>query len=114
MDDSPGSPIPLSGARLRVLLAALLLRANLPVSSDALADSAAATRALALWRGAPLLDVASQALHAEFAPHLDQLHVQALEDRTEADLHLCLHDSLVPQLRELTAHHPYASASTLS
>jgi DNA-binding SARP family transcriptional activator len=180
VDDGSGSQVPLSGARLRALLAALLLHANVPVPSEALAEvvwdgapppaaaqtlrsyirrlrhalgpagtariaayspgylvraepaeldvlqfeaacaeagaalrerswataSATATRALTLWRGAPLLDVASQALHAEFAPHLDQLRVQALEDRAEADLHLGLNDSLVPQLRELTAQHP--------
>ena len=40
-----GAAMPVDGARLRVLLAALLLQANTPVSAEALAD--------AVWDGAP-------------------------------------------------------------
>ena len=40
-----GAAVPVDGARLRVLLAALLLQANTPVSADVLAD--------AVWDGAP-------------------------------------------------------------
>ena len=40
-----GATLPVDGARLRVLLAALLLQANTPVSAEALAD--------AVWDGAP-------------------------------------------------------------
>ena len=39
-------------------------------------------------------------------PHLDQLHVQALEWRIEGDLHDGRHEQLVPELRDLTARHP--------
>jgi tetratricopeptide (TPR) repeat protein len=39
-------------------------------------------------------------------PHLDQLQVQAVEWRIEADLHDGRHEQLIPQLRELTARHP--------
>jgi DNA-binding SARP family transcriptional activator len=180
VDDGSGSWAKLSGARLRVLLAALLLHANMPVSTEVLAGmvwdgrpspragetvrsyvrrlrqalgpaaaarivtrspgylvrvepaeldvlefeascaeagaalrehawaaaSAAASRALALWRGEPLLDVSSQALHAMFVPRLDQLRVQALQDQAEADLHLGRHEQQVPQLRELAARYP--------
>ena len=63
-------------------------------------------QALKLWRGAPLLDVPSQALREQFTPRIEQLHLQALEDRAEAGLRLGRHDQLVPELRELTAQHP--------
>ena len=176
----PGQQTSLPGPRLRVLLAALLLRANTPVSADALAEavwdgdlppaamqtlrsyvrrlrralgpeggtlieardpgylirlegaeldvlefetlcreaagalraaawsqaSDAATRALELWRGPPLLDVPSQLLYDEMVPRLEQLRVQALEDLAEADLHLGRHEQLVPQLRDLAVQHP--------
>jgi DNA-binding SARP family transcriptional activator/tetratricopeptide (TPR) repeat protein len=177
--DSAGEAVAVSGARQRVLLATLLLSANVPVSSDVLAEavwdgspppgaattlrshvrrlrgalgpeaggrvrtcdpgylisvqepeldvlrfgtlcrnasaarravrwqeaSSAAARALQLWRGAPLLDVSSQALRDQFVPGLEQMRLQALEDRIEADLRLGGHDRLVPELRELTSQH---------
>ncbi len=175
-----GDPVAVSGARQRALLASLLLSANVPVSSDALAEavwdgspppgaavtlrshirrlrralgpqagarimacdpgylisvrepeldvlgfeaacaeagaarraarwpeaSAAAARAVELWRGSPLLDVPSQVLRDQFVPRLEQLRLQALEDRAEADLRLGRQDRLIPELRELAARHP--------
>jgi DNA-binding SARP family transcriptional activator/tetratricopeptide (TPR) repeat protein len=175
-----GHPVAVPGARRRALLASLLLSANVPVSSDALAEavwdgsappgaattlrshvrrlrqalgpqagaritacdpgyliavqepeldvlgfeaacrdagvarratrwqeaSAAAARALELWRGTPLLDVPSQVLRDQFVPGLVQLRLQALEDRAEGDLRLGGHDRLIPELRDLTARHP--------
>lgn len=69
--------------------------------------SASAARALDLWRGAPLVDVPSWAAREAFyVPRLEQLHLQVLEDRVEADLHLGRHARLVPELRELTARYP--------
>jgi DNA-binding SARP family transcriptional activator/predicted negative regulator of RcsB-dependent stress response len=68
--------------------------------------SAAAARAVELWRGAPLLDVPSQVLRDRFVPRLEQLRLQALEDRAEADLRLGRQDRLIPELRELAAEHP--------
>src|SRR5690349_13461916 len=158
--DEAGRKATVSGGRQRVLLASLLLHANMPVSRDVLAElvwdgsppsgatatlrshvrrlrqalgpvagprvmtrepgylirvdepeldvlrfealcrkasaalragewddaSAATARALELWRAAPLLDVPSRVLHQEFVPRLEQLYVQALEDRIEAAL----------------------------
>lgn len=174
-----GRPLPVSGPRVRALLAALLLHANTPVSADWLAetvwdgvpppaaartlrshvgrlrrqlgtdagrvaarepgylihiDSAeldieafetlcrdagaalgagewaqaadAAARALGLWRGAPLLDIPSQALHEQAVPRLEQLRLQAREDGAQARLHLAGHERLVPELRDLTTEHP--------
>jgi DNA-binding SARP family transcriptional activator len=68
--------------------------------------SSAADRALALWRGAPLLDVPSQTLRDEFILRFEQLRVQVLENQAEADLRLGRHEPLVQQLRELVAEHP--------
>jgi DNA-binding SARP family transcriptional activator/tetratricopeptide (TPR) repeat protein len=178
--DGAGNLVAVSGARQRALLASLLLSANMPVSSDALAEavwdgspppgaaatlrsyirrlrralgpqagarittcdpgylisvqesefdvldfetacrgagaarraarwqetSATATRALELWRGTPLLDVSSQLLRDQFVPRLEQMRLQALEDRAEADLRLGHHDRLIPELRDLAARHP--------
>lgn len=73
--------------------------------ADAL-DTAEA--ALTLWRGAPLLDVSSQMLREEAVPGLEQLRMQALEDHSEAALHLGQQDRLVPRLRDLTTRYPLA------
>lgn len=68
--------------------------------------SGLAGRAVGLWRGAPLVDVASQSLHDEFVPRFEQLRTQLLEDKAEADLRLGGHERLVQPLRELIAQHP--------
>jgi DNA-binding SARP family transcriptional activator len=172
--------VPVAGSRLRVLLAALLLHADTPVSWEVLAEavwdgapprgaartlrshirrlrralgtqaaarivasgpgylmdvrpgeldvlefealcresgdalrarswneaSHAASRALALCRGEPLLDIPSQVLRDGFVPRLEQLRLQVLEDHAEAELQLGRHERLVPQLRELARAHP--------
>ena len=66
----------------------------------------AAGRAMDLWRGAPLLDVPSQVLRDGCVPRLEQLRLQALEDRAEAELNQAGHAALVPQLRELAGEYP--------
>jgi DNA-binding SARP family transcriptional activator/Tfp pilus assembly protein PilF len=63
-------------------------------------------QALDLWRGAPLADIPSEALRQAEAPRLEQIHLQALEWRHEAQLHLGRHQELVPQLRALVAQQP--------
>jgi DNA-binding SARP family transcriptional activator/tetratricopeptide (TPR) repeat protein len=65
-----------------------------------------AAEALGLWRGTPLADVPSQLLRDQWVPNLEQLHVQVLAWRIEADLHEGRHEQLIPELRELTARHP--------
>jgi DNA-binding SARP family transcriptional activator/tetratricopeptide (TPR) repeat protein len=62
--------------------------------------------ALNLWRGQPLADVPSGALRREELPRLESLRLQALEWRHEAQLHLGLHEQLVPHLLNLVAQHP--------
>jgi DNA-binding SARP family transcriptional activator/tetratricopeptide (TPR) repeat protein len=65
-----------------------------------------ADAALALWRGEPLADVDSPALALREVPRLAELHLQALEVRLEADLHLGRHADAVPELQRLTGRHP--------
>ena len=65
-----------------------------------------AAEALALWRGAPLGDVPCQALRDACLPRLGQQRIQVTEWQAEAGLHMGRHESLVPQLRQLTADHP--------
>ncbi|HWO63674.1 MAG TPA: BTAD domain-containing putative transcriptional regulator, partial [Umezawaea sp.] len=62
--------------------------------------------ASALWRGTPLLDVSSRVLRDAHVPRLEQLRIQALEWRIEADLNLGHHDHLVPELLALVDEHP--------
>ncbi len=77
------------------------------VRGGAWADaSAAAVRALAMWRAAPLIDVPSAQLRSVWVPPLEELRLQAFETRAEAELRLGHHEPLVPELRELTGRYP--------
>lgn len=60
--------------------------------------------ALALWRGAPLADLA---FAQREVTRLEDLHVDALELLTEAELALGRHAHLVERLERLVAEHPY-------
>ena len=62
--------------------------------------------ALDLWRGAPLSDVPSEALRRSEVPRLEQLRLQAMEWRLEAQLHLGRHEEAVPQLQALITQFP--------
>jgi DNA-binding SARP family transcriptional activator len=68
--------------------------------------SRTAAEALGLWRDTPLADVPSQLLRDQWVPQLEQLHLQALACRIEADLHQGRHERLVSELQELTARYP--------
>jgi DNA-binding SARP family transcriptional activator len=64
-------------------------------------------RALALWRGPPLDDLAyEQALQTAIG-RLEELRVSALERRIEADLALGRHAALVPELEALVREHRF-------
>jgi DNA-binding SARP family transcriptional activator/tetratricopeptide (TPR) repeat protein len=177
--DGEGNRAALTGPRLRVMLVALLLHANIPVPADELAElvwdgspsagaaatlrsyaarlrralgvdparivaqhpgyliraarqeldvlqfealcadaraalragqwkdaSAAAARALGLWRAAPLLDIPSETLRGKFVPRLERLRLQALEDGFDAGLRLGRYQELAPQLLDMTTRHP--------
>ncbi|MBW4716003.1 AfsR/SARP family transcriptional regulator [Saccharothrix obliqua] len=62
--------------------------------------------ALALWRGAPLPDVRSDALHATAVAPLLEERLDVLERRVDADLADGLAGELVAELRALTGRHP--------
>ncbi len=62
--------------------------------------------ALALWRGAPLADVAYEGFAQPAIARLEELRLAALERRIEADLALGRHAELVGELEGLVAAHP--------
>lgn len=76
--------------------------------ADGRANEAASTlrEALALWRGPPLADVASEPFAQGEIARLEELRVAAVEQRIEADLALGRHAELVGELEALTAGHP--------
>ena len=63
-------------------------------------------RALDLWRGAPLSDLAYERFAQEEITRLEELHVAAVEDRIDADLALGHHDAVTPELEALVTRHP--------
>jgi predicted ATPase/DNA-binding SARP family transcriptional activator len=63
-------------------------------------------RALALWRGAALADVAAESFAREAADRLDELRLQCVEERLAADLELGHHREVLAELELLVATHP--------
>jgi len=64
-------------------------------------------RALDLWVGAPLADLAGEPVHEAEVPQLEERRLRALELRTDAELDLGRHDELVPELERLISAEPY-------
>jgi ATP-dependent Clp protease ATP-binding subunit ClpA len=62
--------------------------------------------ALRLWRGPALAGLPSEALRRE-AQRLEELRLQVLEDRLEADLASCRHNEVVAELQALVGEHPF-------
>jgi DNA-binding SARP family transcriptional activator len=63
-------------------------------------------RALALWRGPPLADLAFEPFARAEIARLEELRAAALEQRIEADLALGRHSQLVGELEGLVREHP--------
>jgi predicted ATPase/DNA-binding SARP family transcriptional activator len=63
-------------------------------------------KALDLWRGAALADLAWEPFAQTEIVRLDELRASALEDRIEAELALGRHGQLVSELESLIAEHP--------
>jgi len=105
---APGYLIRLDPAELDILqFEELCERAGASARARAWDEvSASAVQALELWRGIPLVDVSCQALRDGCVPHLEQLRVQAVEWRVDADLHRGCHEQVIPQLQALVAEHP--------
>ena len=71
------------------------------------ADAAVAlSEALALWRGPPLADFAFDRFAQAEIARLEELRVEAVEERLEADLALGRHHALIAELEALVAQHP--------
>ena len=75
---------------------------------DGSTETAAQTlrRALELWRGAPLADLATEPFAAAPTRALEEERLAALESRIDADLACGQHSELVPELRALVREHP--------
>ncbi|WP_078917280.1 BTAD domain-containing putative transcriptional regulator [Streptomyces sp. NRRL S-813] len=63
-------------------------------------------RALGLWRGPLLADVADDRLRGRLGGTLDELRLSAAEQRAETQLTMGLHDRVVADLTPLVAEHP--------
>jgi predicted ATPase/DNA-binding SARP family transcriptional activator len=64
-------------------------------------------RALELWVGAPLADLAGEPVHETETAQLEERRLRALELLHDAQLALGQHDALVPELQRLIAAEPY-------
>jgi DNA-binding SARP family transcriptional activator/tetratricopeptide (TPR) repeat protein len=64
------------------------------------------TEALTLWRSAPFEDIPSERLVRTEAARLEELRLEALEWRIEADLRRSRPEQLVAELQVLTAEYP--------
>ncbi|HEY2551100.1 MAG TPA: BTAD domain-containing putative transcriptional regulator, partial [Streptosporangiaceae bacterium] len=62
--------------------------------------------ALSCWRGPALAGVPSDLLSALHLPRLEEMRLQALEARIDADLRLARHAEVIVELRQLAAAYP--------
>lgn len=63
-------------------------------------------RALELWRGRPFADLEGESWADEAGREIEELRLDAIQDRIEADLRRGEHVALVPELRALVREHP--------
>jgi predicted ATPase/DNA-binding SARP family transcriptional activator len=63
-------------------------------------------RALELWRGPALVDVAHAPFAGQAATRLEELRLECTEDRLDADLVLGRHATVLAELADLCATHP--------
>jgi DNA-binding SARP family transcriptional activator len=80
-------------------------RALAAASPDRAAD--ALERALSLWRGAPLADLAYERFAQSEIARLEELRITALEQLVDAQLALGRHAGVVGRLQALIGEHPY-------
>jgi DNA-binding SARP family transcriptional activator len=73
---------------------------------DPAARAAALREALALWRGTPLADIEFRGIAGSSLARLDDLRLDALERRIEAELELGHHDALLPEIEALASRTP--------
>ncbi len=75
-------------------------------AADANSAARALRAALALWRGAPFADFSYESFAQAEIARLQELRLDAIEDRVEADLQLGHARELVSELEALVAEHP--------
>jgi predicted ATPase/DNA-binding SARP family transcriptional activator len=75
-------------------------------ATDAAGAASLLRRALDLWRGDALADVADAPFALAASTRLAELRLAAVEDRIEADLALGHHQNVVGELEALAAQHP--------
>src|SRR5207248_586593 len=73
---------------------------------DAGARAELLREALALWRGAPLADLAFKTFAQREIARLEKLRLEALEERIDAELELGAGAELVGELEALVRDHP--------
>lgn len=73
---------------------------------DARATADLLREALALWRGAPLADLAYESFTQVAIGRLEEIRLAALEQRIEAELSLGRHSELIAELTALVTEHP--------
>ncbi|QMU70744.1 AfsR/SARP family transcriptional regulator [Streptacidiphilus sp. P02-A3a] len=84
--------------------------ACLAESGDLAGSAAELVRALSHWRDDPLADIPSQTLRDVEGRYLNELRLQTLELRFDAELALRRHAELVPELWRLVREHPMREA----
>jgi DNA-binding SARP family transcriptional activator len=75
-------------------------------ADDPAAESEALRKALTLWRGAPLADVASEHLRRYELSGLVEERLAAVERQIDADLRRGAHAQVISELRQLTGEYP--------
>ncbi|HST17507.1 MAG TPA: BTAD domain-containing putative transcriptional regulator [Gaiellaceae bacterium] len=75
-------------------------------ATEPAARAAALRDALALWRGAALIDVAYESFAATEASRFEELRLVAREELNDVELGLGSHDALVPELQALVEANP--------
>ncbi|MDX6407209.1 MAG: hypothetical protein QOE13_280 [Gaiellaceae bacterium] len=73
---------------------------------ERLAESGQAKEALALWRGAPLLDLHEERFADDARRRLEEQRVAVLEERIDNDLAAGRYADLIPELEQLVGEHP--------
>jgi DNA-binding SARP family transcriptional activator len=79
---------------------------SLLAGGDAEAGRRVLADALALWRGAPLTEFASESWARPEIDRLEELYLDTIEARIDADLLLGAHTTLIGELESLVARHP--------
>ena len=105
---SPGYLLRLAGAELDLVrFERMTDQANEALDRGAAREAADMLRtALALWRGEPLADLASEPFTGTAIRRLEELRLTAVERRIDAELELGLHRELVAEIEQLSADHP--------